>query len=279
MKLLIQMMSMRTGTEFTYSDTQIEEKIRQHKINLSVVDVVTGMLPLRAAIRLGRRDVCRVLLRHGANPMTADSSGPVVHEAVDNNAPGSLHMLTELLEALPPTAIQHILQQFPERPGHRLRFSKYSWLRRALKHSLPPHRLAELGLHRLNALKYRIIGQSFALEQVLGEVSSYHVNSALSDKPLVMLFSGPPGHGKTETAKQLADLLACPFHKVDCRNHATPWEMFGSGVGYVGSTTGTPLSNFITEHQGRRSVVLLDEFDHCDADTWEVRQHDSAGVQ
>ena len=74
-----------------------------------------------------------------------------------------------------------------------------------------------------------ILGQSFALEQILGEVASHTMNTELSEKPLVLLFSGPPGHGKTEMAKQLADLLSCPFHKVDCRNHANPWEMFGSG--------------------------------------------------
>ena len=77
-----------------------------------------------------------------------------------------------------------------------------------------------------------ITGQSFALEQILGEVASHRMNSELSSKPLVLLFSGTPGHGKTEMAKQLADLLACPFHKVDCRNHANPWEMFGSGISF-----------------------------------------------
>ena len=75
-----------------------------------------------------------------------------------------------------------------------------------------------------------LLGQSFALEQILGEVASHRMNSELSSKPLVLLFSGTPGHGKTEMAKQLASLLACPFHKVDCRNHANPWEMFGSGT-------------------------------------------------
>ena len=68
------------------------------------------------------------------------------------------------------------------------------------------------------------------MEQILGEVASHNINTELSDKPLVLLFSGPPGHGKTEMAKQLAELLVCPFHKVDCRNHANPWEMFGSGT-------------------------------------------------
>ena len=273
--LLVQMMGKRLDAlEFKYRDAQIEEKIKQHKINLSVSCQQTGILPLRAAIRLGRRDVCRVLLRHGACPMASESdgAGPVIFEAARSDRPGALHMLTELLEILPPAVIRAVTSE-AEAGGNRLRVAQHYWLRRGLKHTLPPTRLDALGLKRLNALKYRVVGQHFALEQVLGEVSSFHVNAELSEKPLVMLFSGPPGHGKTETAKQLADVLGCPFHKVDCRNHATPWEMFGSGVGYVGSTAGTQLSNFIAEQAGRRSVVLLDEFDHCNADTWEGFYH------
>jgi DNA polymerase III delta prime subunit len=66
------------------------------------------------------------------------------------------------------------------------------------------------------------------------------MNTELSEKPLVLLFSGPPGHGKTEMAKQLADLLSCPFHKVDCRNHANPWEMFGSGTHFTSQSVFVP---------------------------------------
>lgn len=45
------------------------------------------------------------------------------------------------------------------------------------------------------------------------------------------------------------------------------------GVGYVGSEGGTQLSNFIQDNEGVPSVVLLDEFDHCDSETWEAFYH------
>jgi len=35
--------------------------------------------------------------------------------------------------------------------------------------------------------------------------------------------------------------------------------MFGSAAGFVGSEAGSALSNFVAEHSGARSVVLLDE--------------------
>lgn len=45
------------------------------------------------------------------------------------------------------------------------------------------------------------------------------------------------------------------------------------GVGYVGSEVGTQLSNFMGDNAGNPSVVLLDEFDHCDPETWEAFYH------
>jgi ATP-dependent Clp protease ATP-binding subunit ClpA len=62
---------------------------------------------------------------------------------------------------------------------------------------LPVHTKAKLMMKSCIYFSSRIVGQTFALEQVLSEVSSYYVNTELSDKPLVMLFSGPPG--KTHT--------------------------------------------------------------------------------
>ena len=44
-------------------------------------------------------------------------------------------------------------------------------------------------------------------------------------------------------------------------------------MGYIGSDSGTQLSNFMSENAGLPSVVLLDEFDHCDPETWEAFYH------
>lgn len=61
--------------EFDFDETQIDEKIKQYKINLSICTKDTGVLLLRVAIACGRRDVCRVLLKHGALPLAIDSGG------------------------------------------------------------------------------------------------------------------------------------------------------------------------------------------------------------
>ena len=49
--------------------------------------------------------------------------------------------------------------------------------------------------------------------------------------------------------------------------------MFGSAAGFVGSDAGSALGNFMAENSGTRSVVLLDEFDHCEPETWEGFYH------
>ena len=41
----------------------------------------------------------------------------------------------------------------------------------------------------------------------------------------------------------------------------------------MGSESGTQLSNFMADNNGLPSVVLLDEFDHCDPETWEGFYH------
>ena len=255
-----------------FTTSQIEDFIITYKPSLSLPDETTGILPLRTAIRSGRRDLVRLLLRHGAYPGDVDEEGLVIKEILSSTKPGSLTLLTDILERCDDQILQKLLCD------EDIRVSRHSmkyWIKRGVGKapSFFPDKLSRLGLPRLSALKYRVIGQDFALESVFSEIASYYVNSELSSKPLVLLFSGPPGHGKTETVKQLADLLDAPYWKVDCRNHAHPWEMFGSAAGFVGSELGSPLGNFIYENSGKRSVVLLDEFDHCDTETWEGFYH------
>jgi AAA+ superfamily predicted ATPase len=120
-------------------------------------------------------------------------------------------MLTDLLEGVAKRDVDYI---FDNCVNSTQKYAVSYWLNRGRSHILPRQKLVQLGIPKLDSLKYRIIGQTFALEQVLGEVASAYANTVLSRKPLVLLFAGPPGHGKSETAKQLADLLQAPFHKV-----------------------------------------------------------------
>jgi Ankyrin repeat len=85
-KLLVKMITKSIPAEF--SILQIEEYIRTFKVPLTTPDEATGLLPLRHAVRSGRRDVLRLLLRHGASPTASDREGNLLHEVIASSRPG-----------------------------------------------------------------------------------------------------------------------------------------------------------------------------------------------
>lgn len=79
--------------------------------------------------------------------------------------------------------------------------------------------------------------------------------------PLVLMFAGPSGHGKTELARKLGDLLSLEMINVDCTSKSDEREMFGARSPYYGCGNGSPLNNFLARLAGTRSLVFLDEFE------------------
>ena len=67
-------------------------------------------------------------------------------------------MIRDLLEGINPREVKQILQ---EMHSDLSRASKKYWLERGLKHAFPNTKLSELGLVRLNALKYKIVGETY----------------------------------------------------------------------------------------------------------------------
>jgi len=110
---------------------------------------------------------------------------------------------------------------------------------------------------------YHIIGQTPAIRQVVDAVASHYLFD--SGFPLVMLFTGASGHGKTEVAKRMGNLLSLDIYIVDCTEMRYETDIFGPKAPYMGHEKGSMLNNFLAEHSGQRAVVFLDEFEKTTA--------------
>ena len=114
---------------------------------------------------------------------------------------------------------------------------------------------------------YHIIGQNRSTQQVLRCLISHYLYDA--ETPLVILLTGMSGHGKTELAKRMGNLLSLAIHRVDMTEMKHETDLFGPKKPYYGHQIGTVLNNFLATHSGKRCVVFLDEFEKT---TNEVRQ-------
>ncbi len=121
-------------------------------------------------------------------------------------------------------------------------------------------------------LKARIFGQDNAVSAVVQAVKRSRAGFKGQDKPVAsFLFVGPTGVGKTELARQLADLLGIHLHRFDMSEYQekhTVSRLVGSPPGYVGYEEGGLLTDAIrkTPH----AVLLLDEIEKAHQDIFNI---------
>ncbi len=92
------------------------------------------------------------------------------------------------------------------------------------------------------------------------------------DRPIgCFLFAGPTGVGKTELAKQLAEILGVGFLRFDMSEYMerhTVSRLIGAPPGYVGFDQGGLLTDAI--HQTPHAVLLLDEIEKAHQDLFNL---------
>ena len=124
-------------------------------------------------------------------------------------------------------------------------------------------------VHRLTPLfeaPYHIIGQPQATEQVMDCVLDHYDFD--KDKPMILLFTGPSGHGKTELAQSMGRLLSLDILTVDCTSKQKESDIFGPQAPYMGYEEGSSLNNHLVKTAGQRTVIFLDEFDKTTDEVW-----------
>ncbi len=117
------------------------------------------------------------------------------------------------------------------------------------------------------SIKEKVIGQDHVADQLAVTIRR-RLAMEERDKPVgVFCFAGPPGVGKTELGKQLAEIMDRGFLFFDmstCNSPEGASTLFGSPKGYAGSDSYGQLTSGLRDQPA--AVVLLDEFEKASTD-------------
>ena len=121
-------------------------------------------------------------------------------------------------------------------------------------------------------LKRLVFGQDKAIEALSAAIKLARAGLREPEKPIgSYLFSGPTGVGKTEVAKQLANLMGVELLRFDMSEYMekhTVSRLIGAPPGYVGFDQGGLLTDGIDQHP--HSVLLLDEIEKAHPDLFNI---------
>ncbi|UYY58317.1 ATP-dependent Clp protease ATP-binding subunit ClpA [Sphingomonas sp. S2-65] len=121
-------------------------------------------------------------------------------------------------------------------------------------------------------LKRVVFGQDAAIGVLSSAIKLSRAGLRDPDKPIGnYLFSGPTGVGKTEVAKQLAELLGIPLQRFDMSEYMerhSVSRLIGAPPGYVGYDQGGLLTDAVD--QNPHSVLLLDEIEKAHPDLFNI---------
>jgi ATP-dependent Clp protease ATP-binding subunit ClpA len=122
------------------------------------------------------------------------------------------------------------------------------------------------------SLKRVVFGQDKAIEALASAIKLSRAGLREPEKPIGnYVFAGPTGVGKTEVAKQLADVLGVELLRFDMseymEKHAVS-RLIGAPPGYVGFDQGGQLTDGIDQHP--HCVLLLDEIEKAHPDVFNI---------
>ncbi|MBU4001443.1 MAG: ATP-dependent Clp protease ATP-binding subunit ClpA [Proteobacteria bacterium] len=121
-------------------------------------------------------------------------------------------------------------------------------------------------------LKQVVFGQDPAISALATAIKRSRAGLTAPGKPIgSFLFTGPTGVGKTEVAKQVAEILGVQFIRYDMseymEKHAVA-RLIGAPPGYIGFEQGGLLTDDIRKHP--YCVLLLDEIEKAHPDLFNI---------
>jgi ATP-dependent Clp protease ATP-binding subunit ClpA len=121
-------------------------------------------------------------------------------------------------------------------------------------------------------LKTVVFGQDEAIERLTSAIKVARAGLREPQKPVgSFLLTGPTGVGKTEVAKQLANVLGIAFLRFDMSEYMerhTVSRLVGAPPGYVGYDRGGLLTEAVAKNP--HAVLLLDEIEKAHEDVFNI---------
>ncbi|PXA85890.1 ATP-dependent Clp protease ATP-binding subunit ClpA [Nostoc sp. 3335mG] len=121
-------------------------------------------------------------------------------------------------------------------------------------------------------LKRVVFGQDKAIEVLSSAIKLSRAGLREPNKPIGnYLFSGPTGVGKTEVARQLAEILGIPLQRFDMSEYMerhSVSRLIGAPPGYVGFDQGGLLTDAVDQQP--HCVLLLDEIEKAHPDLFNI---------
>jgi len=200
--------------------------------------------PLHYAATLLNEDVARLLLAHGADPAVRDALNRTPEDWLRGIKGAEAENMVDLID--------EEREKYIANKGER-------------------DRQARLAFPLEEQLKKRIVGQLAPITSVSSAVRRKQNGWHDEDHPLVFLFLGSSGVGKTELAKVLSEILhkdnKAAFIRIDMSEFQNKHEVakfIGSPPGYVGHEEGGQLTKRLAACPD--AIVLLDEVEKAHPD-------------
>ena len=117
-----------------------------------------------------------------------------------------------------------------------------------------------------------VFGQNEAIEKLVAAIKVARAGLRDAHRPIgAFLLTGPTGVGKTEVAKQLAEVLGVAFLRFDMSEYMeqhTVSRLVGAPPGYVGYDRGGLLTEAVSKNP--HCVLLLDEVEKAHPDVFNI---------
>ncbi len=121
-------------------------------------------------------------------------------------------------------------------------------------------------------LKSVVFGQDTAIKSLVTSIKRSRAGLGIINHPIgSFLFTGPTGVGKTEVARQIANIMGIEFMRFDMseymEKHAVA-RLIGAPPGYIGFDQGGLLTDGIRKHP--HCVLLFDEIEKAHPDIYNI---------